>query len=73
MATNMVRNNPPIMAALQKNILEHISLMAQEQIELEFADTIQQLQQMQQMAQQNPQIQGQLQKISMDMEARKLC
>ena len=45
--------------------------MAQEQIELEFADTIQQLQQMQQMAQQNPQIQGQLQKISMDMEARK--
>jgi hypothetical protein len=67
----MVRNNPPIMAALQKNILEHISLMAQEQIELEFADTIQQLQQMQQMAQQNPQIQGQLQKISMDMEARK--
>ena len=71
MATNMVRNNPPIMAAIEKNCLEHISLMAQEQIELEFADTIQQLQQMQQMAQQNPQIQAQLQKISMDMEARK--
>jgi len=71
MATNMVRNNPPIMAAIEKNCLEHISLMAQEQIELEFADTIQQLPQMQQMAQQNPQIQGQLQKISMDMEARK--
>ena len=45
--------------------------MAQEQIELEFAETIQQLPMMQQMAQQNPQIQGQLQKISMDMEARK--
>ena len=71
MATNMVRNNPPIMAALEKNILEHISLMAQEQIELEFADTIQQLPMMQQMAQQNPQVQAQLQKISMDMEARK--
>jgi hypothetical protein len=71
MATNMVRNNPPIMAAIEKNCLEHISLMAQEQIELEFADTIQQLPQMQQMAQQNPQIQAQLQKISMDMEARK--
>jgi hypothetical protein len=71
MATNMVRNNPPVMAAIEKNCLEHISLMAQEQIELEFADTIQQLQQMQQMAQQNPQIQAQLQKISMDMEARK--
>ena len=25
MATNLVRNNPPIMGALQKNILEHIS------------------------------------------------
>ena len=36
MATNMVRNNPAVMAALQKNILEHISLMAQEQIQLEF-------------------------------------
>jgi len=71
MATNMVRNNPPVMAAIEKNCLEHISLMAQEQIELEFADTIQQIQQMQQMAQQNPQIQAQLQKITMDMEARK--
>ena len=71
MATNMVRNNPPIMAALEKNILEHISLMAQEQIELEFAETIQQIPMMQQMAQQNPQVQAQLQKISMDMEARK--
>ena len=71
MATNMVRNNPPIMAALEKNCLEHISLMAQEQIELEFADTIQQIPMMQQMAQQNPQVQAQLQKISMDMEARK--
>ena len=71
MATNMVRNNPPVMAAIEKNCLEHISLMAQEQIELEFADTIQKLQQMQQMAQQNPQIQAQLQKITMDMEARK--
>ena len=38
MSTNMVRNNPPIMAAIQKNILEHISLMAQEQIELEFEE-----------------------------------
>ena len=46
MSTNMVRNNPPIMAAMQKNILEHISLMAQEQVELEFADVLQQAQQM---------------------------
>ena len=34
MSTNMVRNNPSIMAAIQKNILEHISIMAQEQVQL---------------------------------------
>ena len=71
MSTNMVRNNPPIMAAMQKNILEHISLMAQEQVELEFADTLQQAQQMQMMAQQDPRVAQQLQKISQDIEARK--
>ena len=43
MATNMVKNNPMIMAALQKNIFEHISLMAQEQLEVEFREEIQQL------------------------------
>ncbi len=54
MSTNMVRNNPPVMAALQKNILEHISLMAQEQIQLEFREQLQQMQQMQAMAAQEP-------------------
>jgi hypothetical protein len=34
MGTSMVRNNPTIMAIVQKNILEHISLMAQEQIQI---------------------------------------
>ena len=29
------------MAAMEKNIMEHISLMAQEQIELEFAQELQ--------------------------------
>ena len=71
MSTNMVRNNPPIMAAMQKNILEHISLMAQEQVELEVADVLQQAQQMQMMAQQDPAAAQQLQKISQDIEARK--
>jgi hypothetical protein len=47
MATNMARNNPMVMASLEKNIFEHISLMAQEQIELEFRNELQQLQQMQ--------------------------
>jgi len=74
MATNLVRNNPPVMAAMHKNILEHISLMAQEQIELEFADMMQQAQVLQQQAKMNPQdmqAQQQLQKMNMDMEARK--
>ena len=71
MATNMVRNNPPVMAALQKNCLEHISLMAQEQIQLEFREEMQMLPQMQQQAIQNPQIQQQMQQISQKIEARK--
>ena len=45
MATNFVRNNPPIMASLEKNIFEHISLMAQEHTELEFAQQITQMKQ----------------------------
>ncbi len=36
MGTNMARNNPVVMASLQKNIFEHISLMALEQVEMEF-------------------------------------
>ncbi len=77
MATNMVKNNPMIMGALQKNIFEHISLMAQEQLEVEFREEIQQLMQLQQMAQINPQmaqspeIQQQLLSLNMSIEARK--
>ena len=43
MSTNMVRNNPMVMAAIQKNILEHISLMAKEQVQLEFREQLQQM------------------------------
>jgi len=71
MATNMARNNPMVMAALEKNCMEHISLMAQEQIELEFKNEIPQLAQMQQMAQQNPQIQMQMMMLQQRIEARK--
>jgi len=71
MSTNMVRNNPMVMAALQKNILEHISLMAQEQVQLEFREQIQQLQILQQQAAQNPQAQQQVQQITQTIEARK--
>ena len=61
MATNMARNNPTVMASLEKNIFEHISLMAQEQVEIEFKNEMQQLQQMQMMMQQNPQMAPQMQ------------
>ena len=71
MAMNMVRNNPPIMAALEKNILEHISIMAQEQVQMEFPQEFQMLAQMQQAAPMNPQIQQQVQQITQKIEARK--
>jgi len=75
MATNMARNNPVIMAALEKNCFEHISLMAQEQVEIEFRNELQQLQQMQMVMQQNPQMAQQMQMqvrmLSEKIESRK--
>jgi len=71
LATNMVRTAPMVTASVEKNCLEHISLMAQEQIELEFKEELQQLAQMQQMAQQNPQIQQQMVPLQQKVEARK--
>ena len=58
-------------AAIQKNILEHISLMAQEQIEMEFKQELPQLMQMQQMAMQNPQLQQQARMLQEKIEGRK--
>ena len=71
MASNFVRNNPSITAALEKNIMEHISLMAQEQIQLEFQQELMMLPQIQAAAVQNPQMQQQFQQISQKIEARK--
>ncbi len=71
MSTNMVRNNPAIMAAIQKNILEHISLMAQEQVQLEFREQMQEMMLMQQQAAMNPMVQQQLQMMTNQIEARK--
>jgi len=71
MSTNMVRNNPTVMAAIQKNILEHISLMAQEQIQLEFREQIVAAQPLQQQAPTNPQAAQQLEQLNIQMEARK--
>ena len=71
MSTNIVRNNPAVMAAIQKNILEHISLMAQEQVQLEYREQMQQMMMMQQQAATNPQIQAQLQALTNQVESRK--
>jgi hypothetical protein len=71
MSTNMVRNNPAIMAAIQKNILEHISIMAQEQVQLEFREQMLQMQQMQMQATTDPMMQQQLQSLTNEIEARK--
>ena len=71
MSTNIVRNNPAVMASIQKNILEHISLMAQEQVELEFREQLLQVPMLQQQAPINPQVAQQLQLITQQVEARK--
>jgi hypothetical protein len=73
MATNMARNNPMVMAALEKNCFEHISLMAQEQVEVEFRGEMQQLMAIRQnpQAAMNPQIQMQIKMTAEKIEARK--
>ena len=84
MSISMVQNNPMAMMGLQKNILEHISLMAQEQIQLEYVEEIKELQMIQQqmgpmmqnpqMMQQNPQamqMQQRIKQLTSMMEARK--
>jgi hypothetical protein len=77
MSSSMARGNPQITASMQKNIFEHISLMALEQVEVEFQEQIQQMQQIQQMMQQDPQmqqdpmIQQQIMGLTMQIEARK--
>ena len=45
--------------------------MAQEQVQLEFREEMQQMMAMQQMAQQNPQVAQQMQQVSQKIEARK--
>ena len=84
MSISMVQNNPAAMMALQKNILEHISFMAQEQIQLEFVEEMQEMQMIQQqigpmmqnpmMMQQNPQamqMAQRVQQITSQIESRK--
>ena len=81
MGTFMARNNPQALSLLQKNCMEHIALMAQEQIQMEFEEEMAQAQQMQAMVQQagpqgaqDPQImeiQQQMKQLSERIESRK--
>ena len=71
MQLNLVKNNPLTVAAIQKNILEHISLMAQEHVQVEFVQELQQIPMLQQQAQMNPQAAQQLQQLSIKIESRK--
>jgi hypothetical protein len=69
----MARNSPIVMASLEKNCFEHISLMAQEQVEMEFKNEMQQVAAIQQnpQAMQDPNIQMQVRMMSEKIEARK--
>ena len=81
MGTFMARNNPQALALLSKNCMEHIALMAQEQVQLEFAEEIAQIKQltanMQQMGGMNPQnpqvmqVQQQIKQETDKIESRK--
>ena len=87
MGTTVCRNNPQALGILQQNCMEHINLMSQEQVEMEYVEEIAQLNQLREQMkpilmqmQQNPQMQPpqqiqQLQKIEAEtkiqMEARK--
>jgi hypothetical protein len=61
------------MASLEKNCFEHISLMAQEQVEVEFRNEMQQIAAISQnpQAMQDPQVQMQVRMVSEKIEARK--
>ena len=71
MQLNMVKNNPTTIMSIQRNILEHISIMAQEQVQIEFVQELQQLPMLQQQAQMNPQAAQQIQSITIQIESRK--
>ena len=75
MGTTMVRNNPKALGMLQQNCMEHINLMSGEQIEVEYAEEIEQSQQMSQQMQQMMQQAGpnaaQMQQNPQFMEVQK--
>ena len=77
MATSLAKNNPQITSSLEKNIFEHIALMADEQVQMEMRDKLMKIQELQQLMQtnpqvaQNPEVQGEMERIQLEIEARK--
>ena len=65
-----------ITSALEKNIFEHIALMADEQVQMEMRDKLVKLQELNQLMQnpqtaENPEIQNEFTRIQLEIEARK--
>ena len=77
MATSMAKNNPQITASLEKNIFEHIALMADEQVQMEMRDKLIKIQELQQLMQtnpqvaQNPEVKQEMERMQLEIEARK--
>jgi len=77
MSTAMAKNNPQITSFLEKNVFEHIALMADEQVQMEMRDKLTKIQELQQLIQtnpqvaQNPDVKGELDRLLLDIEARK--
>jgi len=77
MATSMAKNNPMITSSLEKNIFEHIALMADEQVQMEMRDKLIKLQELQQLMQtnpqvaQNPEVKQEMERIQLEIESRK--
>ena len=77
MSTAMAKNNPQIMASLEKNIFEHIALMADEQVQMEMQEQLRKMQELQQLMQTNPQVaenpevKGEMERLQLEVESRK--
>jgi hypothetical protein len=65
------------MASLEKNIFEHIALMADEQVQMEMQEQLRKMQELQQLMQTNPQVaenpevKGEMERLQLEVESRK--
>ena len=65
------------MASLEKNIFEHIALMADEQVQMEMQEQLRKIQELQQVMQTNPQVaenpevKGEMERLQLEVESRK--